>query len=105
MDLYTYGQRLELHAKLRPPENYKNPGAFDFVGYLREHGIEALGSAKTTSVHVLPGLGGSRWMRWRMAARRSVLAHIHRVWPEDKAALFAAMVVGDRAFLSRGTRA
>lgn len=103
--VFLYGERLELVARLRPPVNYKNPGAFDYVGYLRQNDIQVLGSAKLPSVHVLPGLGGSRWTRWRMAARRSVVEHIHRVWSDDEAALFAAMVIGDRAFISRGTRA
>jgi competence protein ComEC len=104
MPVFTYGQRLELVARLRPPINYKNPGAFDYVGYLREHDIQVLGSAKLPTVRVLSE-DGSRWERWRAAARRSVVKQIHHIWTDEEAALFAAMVIGDKAFLSRGTRA
>jgi predicted membrane metal-binding protein len=41
-----YGQQVRLTAKLRPAMNYKNPGAWDYRGYLASIGISALGSAK-----------------------------------------------------------
>ena len=34
----TYGTRLRIRAKLHPARNYRNPGAFDYEGYLREIG-------------------------------------------------------------------
>ena len=102
--LYLYGQRLRMTARLREPLNYRNPGAFDYVGYLEGLDLQVLGSAKAESVEVLAGRGGSSFQSWRWAARRRVLAQIHRVWPAEQAALFDAMVLGERAFLSRGTR-
>jgi competence protein ComEC len=104
LPIYRYGQRLQLTAKLRQPLNYRNPGAFDYVGYLDGLGIHALGSSKLDSVIVLGGTGGSPLETRRWNARRRVLAQIHRIWPQDEAALFDAMVLGERAFLSRGTR-
>ncbi|HET9790492.1 MAG TPA: ComEC/Rec2 family competence protein, partial [Candidatus Angelobacter sp.] len=32
--LLNYGDRVRLTAKLRPPRNFRNPGAFDYEGYL-----------------------------------------------------------------------
>ena len=55
-----YGQQVRLTAKLRPAMNYKNPGAWDYRGYLASIGISALGSAKAEGVELLPGRGGSR---------------------------------------------
>lgn len=101
---YLYGQRVELTAKLHPPVNYKNPGAFDYVSYLKTQGIQALGSSKADSVSVLPGFSGSKIERWRTVARRSVLSRIHAIWPEQQALLLDAMLVGERAYLSRDTR-
>jgi competence protein ComEC len=104
LPIYVYGQRLRLTAKLHQPLNYRNPGSFDYVSYLDSLGMQVLGSAKIDSVTVLEGLGGSTLQSWRWNSRRRVLAQIHRIWPAEQAALFDAMVLGERAFLSRGTR-
>ena len=45
-----YGTRLRIRAKLHPARNYRNPGAFDYEGYLRDNGISVLGSAEATAV-------------------------------------------------------
>jgi hypothetical protein len=34
--LFRYGERLRFPAKLYPPRNFRNPGAFDYAGYLAE---------------------------------------------------------------------
>jgi len=104
MPLYTYGQRLRLTAKLRPPRNFGNPGAFDYRGYLAQHGIASLGSADQAEVQVLPGFVGNRTADWRNRLRRSVLAQIHALWAPQQAALMDAMVIGEDAFIDRDTR-
>lgn len=57
--LFRYGERLRFPAKIYPPRNFRNPGAFDYQGYLTENGIVALASTKAASVEVLPGFAGS----------------------------------------------
>jgi competence protein ComEC len=105
MRLFRYGERLRLIAKLRAPRNYRNPGAFDFRGYLAEQGVVALGSGKLENVAVLSGFSGSRWQFWRSRIHRSVLAKVHTLWPPNQAALIDAMVIGEDAFISRESRA
>ena len=104
MPLYTYGQRLRLTAKLRPPRNFGNPGSFDYRGYLAQRGIAALGSASQAGVQVLPGFSGNWSADRRNRLRRSVLAQIHALWPQSQAALMDAMVIGEDAFIDRDTR-
>ncbi len=99
--IYTYGQRLHLIAKLRMPRNYRNPGAMDLAGYLNSQGIRLTGSARASSVEVLPGFVGSRIGRLRSAARRSVLARILQLWPGERGALMQAALIGGRAFIGR----
>ena len=53
--LYIYGQRLRLVAKLRPPRNFGNPGAFDYRGYLAQRGIATLGSPTKRMCRCCPG--------------------------------------------------
>ena len=60
-----YGDRVKLKAKLRLPRNFRNPGAFDYEGYLRGIGISGLASVKAEEIEVLPGKLGSRFGFWR----------------------------------------
>ena len=53
---FHYGERLRLPVKLKLPHNFRNPGAFDYQGYLAANGISALGSAKAEDVATAPRL-------------------------------------------------
>jgi competence protein ComEC len=100
-----YGDRIQFSARLKVPRNFRNPGAFDYQGYLAERDIAVLGSAKAQDVQKLPGFAGSRIASWRSRVRRSVIAKIHQLWPPHEAALIDAMVIGEESFIDRDTRA
>jgi competence protein ComEC len=104
MRVFRYGERIRCVARLRRPRNFRNPGAFDYQGYLAERGIAALGSAKVQEIEVLPGLTGSRIEWWRSRVHRSVIAKAHELWPPREAALIDAMMIGEDAFIDRDTR-
>ncbi|HET9409079.1 MAG TPA: DNA internalization-related competence protein ComEC/Rec2 [Candidatus Sulfotelmatobacter sp.] len=104
MRLFNYGERVCMRAKLKPPRNFRNPGAFDYEGYLAANGIAALGSGKIDDATVLPGFSGSRLESLRQRMHRSIVARIHQLWPPQQAALIDAMVIGDEAFIDRDTR-
>jgi uncharacterized protein DUF4131 len=74
---FHYGDRIRFLAKLRPPRNFRNPGAFDYAGYLADRGIAALGSAKIENVELLPGFAGSRIERVRNRMHASVIAKVN----------------------------
>jgi competence protein ComEC len=101
----AYGTRLRFTAKLRPPRNYGNPGAFDYRGYLAEQHLEALGSVNVQSLQVLPGFRGNGMELWRGRIHRNIVERIHRLWNPRQAALLDAMVIGEDAFLDPSTRA
>ena len=100
----TYGTRLRILAKLHPARNYRNPGAFDYEGYLRDNGIGVLGSAEAKDVERLPGFSGSRIELWRTRVHASIIAKIHQLWPASQASLMDAMVLGEESFLRNVTR-
>jgi len=104
MPVFHYGDRIRFSAKLRLPRNFRNPGAFDYQGYLADRGIAVLGSAKMESVERLPGFAGSRISYWRSRLHRGVVAKVHELWPPREAALIDAMVIGEEAFIDRDTR-
>ena len=104
MPIFHYGERLKFPTKLRPPRNFRNPGAFDYQGYLADHGISALGSAKLESVELLPGFCGNRMELWRTRIHRSVIEKVHALWSPADAVLMDAMVIGEEAFIDRDER-
>ena len=104
MVLLAYGEHIRFRATLVPPRNYRNPGAFDYTGYLHDNGIVATASAKYASVEILPGLAGSSAERWRARVHRSVLRKIRTLWPEQVAGLMDAIVIGEETFVEQPTR-
>jgi predicted membrane metal-binding protein len=63
MRVFHCGERLRFAAKLRAPRNFRNPGAFDYRGYLADRGIVMLASTKSSKVEMLPGFVGTR-LQW-----------------------------------------
>jgi competence protein ComEC len=104
MRLFHYGERIGVPVKLKLPRNFRNPGAFDYQGYLAANGIAALASAKAEEVELLPGFAGNRIELWRTRVHSSIIAKVHALWPAPQAALIDAMVIGEEAFIDRDTR-
>ncbi len=100
----TYGSRIQIPAKLHPARNFRNPGAFDYEGYLLDNGINVLGSADAKEIIRLPGFSGSRIESWRMRIHASIVNKIHELWPAPQASLMDAMVLGEESFLQNATR-
>src|SRR6185437_10161363 len=102
----AYGTRVRLLAKLRLPRNFRNPGAFDYEGYLHGLGISTLASVKSAEIEILPGTSGSKLGFWRSRVRNSILRHIHQsgFCNKEDASIFAAMIVGDDSLLLRDVR-
>lgn len=102
--VFQYGERIRSVIRLRRPRNFRNPGAFDYVGYLAERGIAALGSARLEDVEILAGFAGNRFEFWRSRLHHRVVAKAQELWPPREAALIDAMIVGEDAFIDRDTR-
>jgi competence protein ComEC len=104
MRLLSYGERIRFRTILVPPRNYRNPGAFDYAGYLRDSGILAGASVKYPAIEILPGFTGKRVERWRTRVHRSVIKQIHVLWPQRLAGLMDAIVLGEETFIERPAR-
>lgn len=96
---FHYGERLRFPARLAAPRDYRNPGAFDYQGYLAARGMVALGSTKREEVERLPGFAGSRAELWRTRLRENVQRKIYALWPAADAPLMDAMLLGDISLL------
>jgi len=111
------GERLRAIAQLVPPQAYHDPGVWNSSDYLLGQGITATGSLKPERVEDLgpaqPRPRSCLWSSAQHAAAARILAlpaamrrlpKPLRISPND-AIMLAAMVTGDRTFLSHSLRA
>ncbi len=111
------GDRVELQIRLRLPERYRDPGAWQYADYLLSQGIAAHGTALAGKLHVLAHdpatascrlLAAQAWASSRLThfaagpANRQ-LPSLLRLSPDDTGML-AAMLFGDRTGLTHQLR-
>ncbi len=98
---YHYGERLRVATRLFPPRNFRNPGGFDYRGFLADEGIVALASAKPENIEALAGFEGYRLELWRTRAYGSIINRLRILWPARQAALIDALLIGENEFVGR----
>jgi competence protein ComEC len=111
------GERIRSDARLMQPEVYRDPGAWSRRDYLLDQGITSTATVNVDRVEVL-GAAHERSLvcrisAWQRAASARILAlpAAMRKMPtplrlsEDDAIMLAAMVTGDRTYLTHALRA
>lgn len=104
--LIAYGSLLRLPGILERPSPGRNPGDFDARTYYEANGITLmLRVVHRDSVTVLPGGGGTWWMRSLvLPARRMLLQSIDRTVGGEEGEFLKGLLVGERSGLSRSLR-
>ncbi len=100
----SYGQRVEVEARVRSPHNFQNPGSFDYVGYLAHQYIFWTATVpRNGAVRTLPGRCGRRFMAGVFALRTAALDRIERLYSGDEYAtgMMEAILIGESARLER----
>ncbi len=115
------GDLIEAPMRLKVPERYRDPGAWQYADYLLEQGIAAHAGVKTTKLQQLGHIG--RWDRLDFGCR----VHAAQSWAADRilgyvtspanralasmmrlslddAGMINAMLFGDRSRLNHGLR-
>ncbi len=77
----SYGQRIEMDARIRKPRNFGNPGAFDYERYLARQNVYWTASGAAGTLRVLGGTCGSAFQRFAMNLRSAALGRIERLYP------------------------
>jgi competence protein ComEC len=110
------GERVRADARLTQPDVYRDPGAWNRRDYLLDQGITATATVKADRIAVIePAKERSfacRVVGWQQAGSSRILAlpAAMSAWPaslrlgEDDAIMLAAMVTGDRTYLSHALR-
>lgn len=99
----AYGQRVDITGRIRVPRNYRNPGAFDYEGYLARKQIYwTISVSGPEDVAVLPGRCGSRLRGFVYGIRQRALARLDAVFGGESAssALLRALLLGDSSRLA-----
>lgn len=100
----AYGERVEVHARVRKPRNFQNPGAFDYAGYLaRRHIYWTATAAGESWLRRLEGRCGNPLAEKLYAARAFLLRRLDSLFAGDAFASAAAraLVVGDSSQLEK----
>ena len=106
----SYGQRVEIEARVRRPHNFNNPGSFDYAAYLARRNIFWTASmTRNTPATVLPGRCGWRFMAGIFALRTAALDRIDRLYPDNYASgpmgynsgMMQAVLIGETVKLER----
>ncbi len=110
------GERIRADARLMQPEVYRDPGAWSRRDYLLDQGISSTATVSADHVRVLGAVHERSWAcrisAWQHAASARILAlpAAMRTMPpalrlsEDDAIMVAAMVTGDRTYLTHALR-
>ncbi|HVU46196.1 MAG TPA: ComEC/Rec2 family competence protein [Terracidiphilus sp.] len=111
------GERIQAVVRLLPPETYHDPGVWNRADYLLDQGITSTASVTIDHVEEVgeshERLIGCRFSQWQHGAAARLLAlpgamrklpPALRLSPSD-AAMLAAMVAGDRTYLTHSLRA
>ena len=112
------GDRIRADARLMLPDVYRDPGAWNRRDYLLDQGITSTGSSKSEQIQLLEG-SGRRSLHCRIAAWQHAASEKLLGLPvttggglppglrlsQDDAVMLAAMVTGDRTYLTHSLRA
>lgn len=116
---FACGARVRVTTRMYAPEYYLDPGAWDYPSYLRQHGVDVLGSANAAEITILPAArafslsclatAAQMWAGTRLeriATRSASLAWLPaslRLQKNDSDIL-RAMLFGDRSHLRHALR-
>jgi len=100
----SYGQEVEIEARVRRPHNFNNPGSFDYTAYLARRNIFWTASMpRNSSAKIQPGRCGSRFMGAIFALRTAALDRIDGLFPNDhySSGMMQAVLIGETVELER----
>ena len=93
-----YGQRIQFEARIQPPRNFQNPGAFDYRGFLARSQVYWTASMPAGSqITILPGRCGSTFFAAIFSLRTAALNRIEHLYAGDAYAtgMMEATLIGE----------
>jgi competence protein ComEC len=97
-----YGDKVGVRGWLERPGGPRNPGAFDYRGYLARSGVyTTLTARRPEDWQIVGGQGetDNPWLRLAFALRQRVLRHFEAALPPERAAVLNGILLGERGDL------
>lgn len=91
------GQVVELEARFRRPDRFRNPGSFDYPAYLARRDVHFLATAPANKPITVTGNCGSGFVRYAAEVRQMLLDRIDALHANDPrtAGLMQALLLGE----------
>ncbi|MBW2038029.1 MAG: DNA internalization-related competence protein ComEC/Rec2 [Deltaproteobacteria bacterium] len=100
-----YGYLVRLKAKLYHPRNFRNPGSFDYEGYLRRRGVLVTGYVRGgDQVQILSKKGGNPLLRRFDRWREEIEAFLDENTLPPGRGLLKALLIGERGEIPKEVR-
>ncbi len=100
-----YGDLLRITGRIALPTGPRNPGGFDYGGYLRSKGVHATFKARSTEVRLFrEGQGPALLVRAVGPVRRGIGGLVDRAVDGEAKALLRGLLLGDRSLMDRDVR-
>ncbi len=94
------GERWRLKVRLKRPHGFRNPGSFDYEGWLFRHGIRATGYVRATPANRRLSAAEGYWIP---RLRDRIRERLRTVMPAGPgSALLLALIIGDRSAMTDG---
>jgi competence protein ComEC len=101
----TYGDRVRFRARLSPPENFHNPGTYDYQAALARQGIFVRGSISKIEDLVFIGKGRTSLFRRKLEESRKTIKEFIAINTDPPArSLLTALVLGEKGDIPPGIR-
>ncbi len=95
-----YGDRIRFFCYIRKPQNFENPGSFDYVTYLAYQSVFVTGFLKDDrEITILHRGEGSRFLLWVESYRESVRTVVEKTVPPPGSDILKALILGEKGTL------
>lgn len=104
MNALEYGARIALEGAPRRPRNYRNPGGFDYAGWLAARDVLwQMNLPARTPLRTLPGTCGTKWRAWIYRLRGEALTRLDMLYadrPYDRG-MMKGLLIGETSEIRR----
>ena len=96
------GEKWQLEVRLKPPHGFMNPGGFDYEAWLFQHGIDATGYVRKSSLNKREQAtsGSVNFIRQSLGRQIDAIAHSSNTDEINSFSLVKALAIGDKSSIS-----
>jgi len=92
--ILEYGRKIRVVGQINLPSGKRIEGGFDYKKHLAKSGVSASMFARSQSIHVEEGFGGSFIVRIGLELRKRIVDSVYLSLPKEQAGLMSGMLIG-----------